>query len=1175
MTTLAAETPQVEIPETVPRGGIGSLSLIGLLLTQLLGAMNDNMFRWFAVCLAMPALGKDEALSIGLAAFTLPYLLLAVPAGFLADRFSKRSVIVGCKVAEIVIMAIGVAAVMTGNAWLLVAVVALMGSQSALFGPSKFGAIPEIVRHEALSSANGFMGLVTVGASAIGMVAGYWLHDYSGLTLAAPDASRLLVPALLLIGVAATGTLTSLWIQKLPAASPEKKMDRSPIAATIRDLKLLGAERAVFRTALGIAFFWMLASLSQITLDPYGREVLGMEEKTLGSLGAILVLGVGVGSVLAGLLSAGKVELGLVPVGATGITISSLLLYVAGKSVDPSLPPMDQTAFYWACGCLMSLGVASGFFDVPLEANLQHRSDPAKLGTILAATNFLTFSFIMLASVLFFVMKTVIGMSPDTIFMVAGLITIPVIVYAFKVLPQATIRFVVWLFSFFVYRIRVIGRQNVPTRGGALLVANHVSWLDGILLQMISDRPIRMLAYADYVGGDGPVGWLCRTFGTIPIKAEAGPKELLRSLKIARESAENGELVCIFAEGALTRTGQLQPFQRGLMRIVQGTNAPVIPTYLDELWGSIFSYHGGKFFWKKPRRWPYPITVLFGEPIANPDDHNQVRRAVEELGVEAVEHRRSNLIPPRQLLRACRKAKNRSKVADSYGMDLTGGKFLTASLVFRRVLKREFLAADEQMVGVLLPPSVPGALVNSALSLLGRVSVNLNYSLSDQVLNDCVKEAGIKHVITSKKFLEKKPTKIDAEWIYVEDIKEEVSVIDKLSSLVSAYAEPISLLERRLGLTKISPDDLTTIIFTSGSTGEPKGVMLTHKNVGSNISSANQLFQFGTEDVLLGILPFFHSFGYTLMMWLPLTLEPKAVYHFNPLDARTVGKLCEEHKVSIIAATPTFLKSYLKRCTKEQMAHMDLAIVGAEKLPQKLAEEFHEKFGVWPTEGFGTTELSPLAAANVPDHRSNVKDPSQTGTKMGTVGRPVPNVAAKIVDPDTGEELGLNKPGLLMFKGPNVMKGYLNRPEKTAEVIRDGWYNTGDIAIIDDDSFITITGRLSRFSKIGGEMVPHLRIEEELVRIVEAGKSDEEASIQIAVTAVPHEQKGERIVVLHRKLDLAVDEILKQLSDCGIPNLWLPSADSFVEVEEIPLLGTGKLDLKGVKDRALEAFPVG
>lgn len=1171
-------------PQADARGGVGTRTFIGLILTQLLGALNDNMFRWFAVCVAQPVLGDARALSIGLASFTVPYLIFAVPAGYLADRFSKRNVIVGCKIAEIIIMILGIGSVLSGNAWLLLVVVGLMGTQSALFGPSKFGSIPEMVDHENLSKANGLMGLTTIAASAMGSVAGYALYGHiiesrtlvPGMTEellhTMPVLSELSVAALALIGVAIIGWLTSLMIRRLPSANPERVPELNPAAAVLSQMRLLKSDPAIFRTAIGISIFWMLASLANINLDPFGTDTLGMSKGYVGILSAILVIGVGTGSVLAGWLSKGKVELGIVPLGVFGIVVCSILLAWSGAEVDPLNPFMDQFAFYLACFWLLGLGLSAGLFDIPLEAHIQHRSKPESLGTILAATNFLTFSFILGAAGIFYVLKEQMGLGADTIFLVMGGGTIPGIYFSFRILPQQTIRFVVWILSLFFYRLRVVGQEKIPEHGGAVLVCNHVSWLDGILIPLVSERPVRMLAYADYVDIRGPAGWISRTFGTIPIKSDGGPKALLRSLKTAREAAINGEMVCIFAEGAITRTGQLQPFQKGIMRIVQGTDIPVIPTYLDQLWGSVFSYHGGKFFWKWPSRWPYPITIMFGDPLHDADDIDEVRRAVEELGVDAVEHRHENLIPARQFLRSCRSAKGRSKVADSSGMDITGGKLLAAALIFRRVLLRDHLDKDEDYVGVLLPPSVGGAIVNAALTISGKVAVNLNYSLSEEVLNFCIKEAGIKRVITSQKLMEKRPLRLEADIQLVEELKQDITPMDKALSAVAAYVEPIGRMEKRLGLTKVDPDDVMTVIFTSGSTGEPKGVMLSHNNVGSNITSANQLFQISDTDVLLGILPFFHSFGYTLMMWLPLTLEPKGVYHFNPLDGRTIGKLCEKHRVTIVAATPTFLKTYLKRCTPEQMAKLDLAICGAEKLPQKLADDFHEKFGVWPTEGFGTTELSPLAIANVPDHRNNAASDGQTGQRMGTVGRPIPNVAAKVVDPDSREDLGLNQPGLLYIKGPNVMLGYLNNEAKTAESIEDGWYNTGDIAVIDDDGFVTITGRLSRFSKIGGEMVPHIGIEEELTKIVEDGSSDE-PEIRVAVTAVPDEKKGERIVVLHKPLSQPVDGILSQLAAAGLPNIWLPSADSFIEVDEIPLLGTGKLDLRGIKDRAAEAFP--
>jgi acyl-[acyl-carrier-protein]-phospholipid O-acyltransferase / long-chain-fatty-acid--[acyl-carrier-protein] ligase len=1151
-----------------PRAGVGSRSFLGLLLTQMLGTLNDNMFRWFAIKSAQDQLGDSEALVLGIAVFTLPYLLLAVYAGFLADRFSKRSVIVWCKVAEIVVMAMGIAAILSGNLYFLFTVVFMMGAQSALFTPSKYGGIPEIVSPENLSKANGLMGLVTVSSSAIGGFIGFMLFDHCAAELlAGPSLLDLWVPASAMMGVAVVGLVSSLLIRQLHPANPNRQCDVNFPKATFRDLKLLGSDMALMRTALGIAFFWAIAALAQSNIDLFGSEILKQGATGTGALMPVLIAGVAIGSVLAGFVSGGKVELGLVPLGALGITLSSLLLWIVGAAAPDEA---SNVSFYLTCVCLFGLGASAGLFDIPLESFLQHKSDDENRGTVIAATNFLTFSMIMVSAGLLHVFTSVLNLSPDQIFMVAGLGTIPVIIYSFKLLPQATIRFIVWLLTTFVYRVKIVGKENIPEKGGALLVANHVTWLDGLLLVTMSERPVRMLAYADYVG-KGFAGYICRTFGVIPIKGDGGPKALLRSLKAARQAAIDGDVVCIFAEGEITRTGQLQPFQRGMTRIIEGTGVPVIPTYLDQLWGSIFSYHSGKFFWKKPISWPYPLTIMFGEPLNDPDNVYEVRQAVEQLGVAAVEHRDS-LIPARQFLRSCRSARGRSKSADSSGMDLTGGKFLTASLVFRKVLQRHYIPDDEKFVGILLPPSVGGAITNAALTLMGKVTVNLNYTLTDEVNNFCIKEAGIKRIVTSKKFLEKKPTNVDAEFIYVEDLKEKVTKMDKISSLVSAMVEPISMLEKRLGLTKIDPNEEMTIIFTSGSTGEPKGVMLTHNNVSSNVAAADQLFQITEEDCFLGVLPFFHSFGFSLMMWLPLMLKPKAVYHFNPLDARTVGKLCEKHSVTVLAATPTFMKGYMKRCTVEQMKALDLAIVGAEKMPQSLADEFQAKFGVLPTEGYGTTELSPLAAANVPDHRNNAAGTGQTAFKAGTVGRPVANVAAKTVDPDTGEAVGLNNPGLLYIKGPNVMKGYLNRPDKTAEVINDGWYNTGDIAIIDDEGFISITGRLSRFSKIGGEMVPHIKIEEELIRLIDVG-DEEEPTVKVAVASVPDEKKGERIIVLHKPMENSIESILQGLSDAGLPNLWIPSADSFVEVEEIPLLGTGKLDLRGIKDKAAELFP--
>jgi acyl-[acyl-carrier-protein]-phospholipid O-acyltransferase/long-chain-fatty-acid--[acyl-carrier-protein] ligase len=402
--------------------------------------------------------------------------------------------------------------------------------------------------------------------------------------------------------------------------------------------------------------------------------------------------------------------------------------------------------------------------------------------------------------------------------------------------------------------------------------------------------------------------------------------------------------------------------------------------------------------------------------------------------------------------------------------------------------------------------------------------------------------------------------------VYLEDFKDKVTRVDKLTAAAQAWLWPVSLLERRLKLTEIDPDDVIGVMFTSGSTGDPKGVMLTHNNVAANVEAFNQMLHFGRDDVLLGVLPFFHSFGYTTTLWSVLTLGSKGVYHYSPLDYRQVGSLSRQHRATLFVSTPTFLRTYLRGCPPEDFASLEMIITGAEKLPTDLANAFEKKFGVRPYEGYGTTELSPVVSCNVPPNRLVPGQPAVN--KIGTIGKPIPGVRVKVVDLDTGEDLGPGKSGMLLVSGHNVMKGYLGQPEETAKVIRDGWYVTGDIAEIDDEGYIRITGRQSRFSKIGGEMVPHLRIEEVLVRVL--GLDEEE--LRIAVTSVPDPRKGERLIVLHTGIASPPEKVCRDLSAAGLPPIWIPSPDGFVEVPSIPVLSTGKLDLRKVRDLAEERF---
>ncbi len=1148
--------------------GLMSASFVGLLLTQMLGAANDNVLRWLVI-----GVGKDYVdeknismvLMAGTVCFVLPYLLLAAPAGYLADRFSKRTVIVACKAAEIVIMVLAVAAILAQSLPMLMVVVALMGAQSALFGPSKLGSIPEMLRAKHISAANGLMGLTTVAATVIGMGVGSWL----AVATKPKGVEHWWLSALVLIGVALLGWLTSLAVVRLPAANPGRRFPWDAPQQTFRDLRTLAAQRPMLRVALGIMFFWALGALAQLNIDQFVAEGGALKETDKVPLLLSLVAGVGAGSVLAGIWSAGRVELGILPLGAGGVAVMSLALFtVSGAIIDPS--GALTTGFVLAGVFLFLLGVSAGLFDVPLASYMQHRSPAASRGAILAASNFMTFAGILLTALLFAGLRVRVGGAPlfsaREIFYLCGIVTIPVMIYIVWLIPQAAIRFLVWLASKLVYRIRVVGTENLPAEGGALLVANHVSWLDGILLLLTSSRPIRMFADAGNFRGQ-LINWMAGLYGAILVTS--GPQSIRRGLRTANEALKNGELVCIFPEGAITRSGQLQAFRPGLMRILKDTHVPVIPVYLDELWGSIFSFQGGKFFWKLPGKWPYPISIFFGPPVHHPEQLHQVRQAVSELGAVAVRARAERILPaPRSFIRRCKQRKFVSKVADSTGADLTGGALLMRSLILRRLIARHVLDADERYVGILLPPSVGGVVTNTAVALDRRIAVNLNYTVSSHVLNQCLAQCGIRHVLTSRKFLEKMDFDLQADLVCLEDFRDRVTWADKLAAAAATYVCPARLLERWLGLHRIKHDDILTVIFTSGSEGTPKGVMLSHGNVASNVDIVAPVIHLRRSDVLVGILPLFHSFGYTVTLWTVAVLNVKGAYHFSPLDARQIGKLTQEHRGTVLLTTPTFLRTFIRRCTPEQFASVDVIIAGAEKMPVELMDAYEKKFGQRPVEGYGTTELSPLVSVNIPPSRSY--SAYHVERKEGTVGRPVPGVAAKVIDLDTGQDLGPGRSGMLLITGPNVMQGYLGMPEKTAEVIRDGWYVTGDVAMIDDDGFIQITGRESRFSKIGGEMVPHIRIETALNDILRGDADD--AELRAAVTALPDPRKGERLIVLHTPISRTPQELCEALAQQGLPNIFIPSPDSFVQVDELPILGTGKLDLKGIRRIARETF---
>lgn len=1130
-----------------------------LIATQFQGAFSDNILRNLLLSIVVGMnLAKTERetfVSIVTFLFSVPFLILSMPGGWLADRFSKRQITIWTKVMEFGSMLLATAGLATHSLGLSLAALTLVASQAALFGPSKYGLLPELLPEKSLSWGNGVIELGTFLAIIIGTVTGAWMGEhFSGHQVYA---------GYVLLGLSLIGFLTSLGVDKVPAAAPEKPFRLNIVGDLWAQIGKMRKDRALWLAVLGNTYFWFLGSLLFSTIVIYGPDVLHVGQTKTGYLNAMLAVGIGIGSMAAGWVSENKIEYGLIPLGSIGMTCTGFALGITPHGMAASAALLGMLGF-WA-----------GFFAVPVNALIQHKPAEQDKGGIIAAANLLSFVGIAISSGVYFVFTAYVHLDPRGVIVAASCITAFSTAYVLYLLPEWFGRLILFFATRTVYRVRVIGRDYFPEKTGALLVCNHMSFVDVALLVAATDRPIRFLMYQGIY--DHPVVKpFAKMVKAIPISSEQHPREMLHSLKVATDALRNDEIVCIFAEGQITRTGQLLPFRRGLERIMKGVEVPIIPVNLDGVWGSIFSFDRGRFLWKMPRRIPYRVTVSFGTPMPPTSTAVEVRSAVQELQATAFETRKASMKTlDRAFVRTARQRPWRFFMADGKTPRVSFGSALNKTIYIARRLQRHI--GEQPMVGVLLPPSVGGALTNYALMLMGRVPVNLNYTSSNETIASCAEQCGLDMVITSKAFIERFPNMaIPGRTLLLEDALSGPRFSEKLSALVMAWLMPVALLKRALGAHRVKPiseavgaagtgnaspmDDLATVIFSSGSTGDPKGVMLSHFNIMSNISQVTQVFMLGERDRILGILPFFHSFGFTAGLWLPAVQGVGVVFHPNPLDAQVIGGLVEKYSVTFLVATPTFLQAYMRRCTPESFGSLQYVLVGAEKLPERIAVAFEDQFGLRPLEGYGCTECSPVVTVNGKDYRA--RGFRQVAAKRGKIGHPLPGVTVKVIDIETGLPVAPGNSGMLLVKGPNVMRGYLGKPGKTAEVLHDGWYTTGDVGMIEEDGFVTITDRLSRFSKIGGEMVPHIRIEEKLHELADATEQ------VFAVTAVPDEKKGERIIVIHTLAAAKLTAVLEKLSQCDLPALWKPKANQFVHVDSIPTLGTGKMDLRAIKTLA-------
>ena len=1009
-----------------------------LLWTQFLGALNDSVYKIVVTLLALTAAasngGGSRELALVGAVFILPFFLFSGYAGHLADVHNKRTILIATKSLEVGSMLLAVLALYLGRFELMLLVLFLMALQSTLFSPAKYGVLPEMVADKDLSRANALIQMSTN----LAIIAGAWV----GGELLAVWRERTWLIGCLLTVVALIGFAASFGISKVPAPRSRKPFSLNPWSEIFEGFRYLRRDKPLWLTVLGISYFWMLGALLQLDIVLFARDLLQVTEEWSARLITFLGVGIALGSMAAGRLSGDKVELGLTPLGSIGMGFAGLWLASSGDSYTSAAVSMGF------------LGFAGGLFIVPLSSLLQQRSDPKERGRLIATNNFVNMFGVLLASGALYLLADVLAFSPDRIVGLFGWVTFAVTLYMLTLIPDFLIRFVLWGVTHTFYRIRIVGQENVPFRGPALLVSNHVSFIDGFFVGACVQRFVRFLVYRPYYEQQ-PFHWVLRKMNAIPIQG-GDPEKVAESIELARAQLRQGHVVCIFAEGSVSRTGGMLPFKHGFQRIMEGLDVPIIPVNLDRVWGSVFSFKDGRPFFRRPEHFPYPVTVSFGAPLLSSANAQQVRQAVLELGSEAVPLRRSGR--DQLHLRFIRTAKRgwfRFAVADSHRR-LTYGSVLVESLLLARRLRKAAGhdgPAPRRMVGLLLPPSAEAVLANLAVLFAGWIPVNLPRDASPDQLSEIVKRCGIHTVIGSRR-APIEPGITFEEALSMEELASRRSRLGRAIAAAIVFLLPARLLQAVCQREEDTPDSLATVVHTAGVSGAPKSVMLSHYNIVSNVEAFEQIFWVNRQDRVAGSLPFHHALGLTATLWFPLLAGCGVLYHDDPADASGMGQLAGRYGGTILVARPVQYSAYLSDVPPQDFRMVRSALVGGSVTEPDLARRFQEKFGVELIEGYGLAEMTAVVAVNVPDYEHGRR--KQVGSKLGTVGHPVPGVSAKVVDDSTGETLPADQEGLLLVKGPGRMLGYLDGSEREAASLGNGWLETGDRAVMDGDGFIRI-----------------------------------------------------------------------------------------------------------------------
>lgn len=1102
---------------------------------QALSAFNDNFIKNVLVILILygigataPAGNAGSLVTLAGALLIVPFMVLSGLGGELADRFDKAVVARWVKIGDIAVAGLAAAGFALASLPVLMACVLGLGVLAALFGPIKYGILPEQLATAEVPAGNALIEGGTFLAILLGTTGG-------GLAVGLGHDAVLV--GILMVAVALAGWISALFIPKIGGAAPDLPIDANILRSTWRLLGTLSADRRLLGGSIATSWFWLAGAVMLSLVPTLARNVVGGAPGVVTLFLSCFSIGIGLGSIAAARLAAGRIVLLLGPIGAVLMGVFGLDIGWIAAHWATSGEPLDVAGFLAArhgirlAIDLTLMAAAGGLYIVPVFAAVQIWAPARQRARVVAGVNVLSAIFMAAGSLALAALQAS-GVAMPTLLVGLGVLNILAGLSFLRLLPISPLRDAILLYFRLAHRLEVRNIEHLEgTAPRRIIAINHVSFLDApLILALLDTDPVfaidRGIAERWWVK---PFLKLARAFPLDPTRPIA-TRGLVNAVR-------DGQTLVIFPEGRITTTGGLMKVYDGAGMIADRSDAEIVPVRIQGLEATPFSRLSSD---QVKRRLFGKVTLTFEAPRHLTIDPALRGRKRRQAAGAALYDVMSDLVyrtTPTGLTiyEAFLAAGRRTGLGRVVLEDpLTGALTYRRARVAVAVLARKILplTARGETVGVMLPNANGAIITVLALQAGGRVPAMLNYTAGAGNLVAAVATAQVKTILISRTFVEKAHLELAvdalervARLVWLEDVRKSISPWDKAAGFLSAG--------RRLA--RVNPDDLAAVLFTSGSEGAPKGVALSHRNILANCAQVAARIDFGASDTIFNVLPVFHAFGLMAGLVLPVTSGVKVYSYPSPLHYRIIPELIYGTNATVVLGTDTFLAGYGRTANPYDFRSLRLVVAGAEPVRAETRRLYAEKFGLRILEGYGVTETSPVLALNTPMFNRN-----------GTVGRLMPDLEVRLDAVD-----GIAEGGRLKVRGPNVMLGYMlaDRPGAIQPPL-EGWHDTGDIVAIDADGFAAIKGRAKRFAKIAGEMVS--------LAAVEALLSDLWPEAAVAVHALPDPKRGEKLVLLTTHPGATTSQAGEHLRTKGASGLMAPSEVRILG--EMPLLGSGKVD---------------